>query len=363
MKDYVLEYKHNGINYDVHLIDSPGFDDGSANDAEVLSRIATYVNTIYKLKHPIAGVLYLHDITKAKMGGVGIRNVRMLENMIGVDKWDNCTLVTTKWGCTKNPDGEAKREQKLETDPKFFKSMCENSKHARMTRFEGTKASALNIIKPHLGRKFSPAISLQMVDPKRPKLKLGETDAGRIVADGLEELLKSQERTAELAEVNKIFEQRFDEATFKDFKEKRDKLKQQHGLNRAGRWVARTVILGGGIAATIFTLGPGASAFALAPAFETVAISQKKAEKEQVAQLEADYKAETRLSSKLSQLGTGWLRDRKVKELKQLNSDEHSIASSEHTSLDSDRTRLVQEANARPRTSIDSTSTDSFLSH
>ena len=46
-----------------------GFDDGVANEAEVLSRIAAYI----KLKQPIAGVLYLHDITKEKMGDVSIQ--------------------------------------------------------------------------------------------------------------------------------------------------------------------------------------------------------------------------------------------------------------------------------------------------
>jgi hypothetical protein len=57
----------------VAFTDCPGFDDGTANDVEVLSRIAAYINTIYKPKQPIAGVLYLHDTTKEKMGGVGIR--------------------------------------------------------------------------------------------------------------------------------------------------------------------------------------------------------------------------------------------------------------------------------------------------
>lgn len=52
---------------------SLGFDDGVANEAEVLSRIAAYINTIHKLKQPIAGVLYLHDITKEKMGDIGIQ--------------------------------------------------------------------------------------------------------------------------------------------------------------------------------------------------------------------------------------------------------------------------------------------------
>lgn len=68
----------------MHLIDSPGFDDRSLSDFKVLTRIADFVNTHYKLGNTLAGVLYLHDITKAKMGGVGLRNLRTLEQMLAL---------------------------------------------------------------------------------------------------------------------------------------------------------------------------------------------------------------------------------------------------------------------------------------
>ena len=120
VKDYVFDYRQGGNLYEIHLIDSPGFDDGFDNDAIILSRIADYVNTTYKLKQTLAGVLYLHDIMKQKIGGVGKRNLRMLEEMIGMDKWDNCTFVTTKWGCTTNPEGEEARERTLRNSDEFL---------------------------------------------------------------------------------------------------------------------------------------------------------------------------------------------------------------------------------------------------
>ena len=42
----------------------------------------------------------------------------MLEKMIGIDKWDNCTLVTTMWGCTNKPQGEEMREKTLRVEEK-----------------------------------------------------------------------------------------------------------------------------------------------------------------------------------------------------------------------------------------------------
>lgn len=111
VQDYVLDYRQGNVLYAIHLIDLPGFDDDTLADDKVLLSIANFVNTTYKLKQTIAGVIYLHDITKQRMGGVGERNLRMLEKMIGIEKWDNCSLVTTNWGCTTNPEGEEKRKQ------------------------------------------------------------------------------------------------------------------------------------------------------------------------------------------------------------------------------------------------------------
>ena len=96
VQDYILLYQYKNIPYEIHLIDSPGFDDDSTDDVDILHNIAEYLNTTYKLKERLAGVLYLHDITKNKMGGSGTRNIRMLEKMIGMDKFKYCTVLTTK---------------------------------------------------------------------------------------------------------------------------------------------------------------------------------------------------------------------------------------------------------------------------
>ena len=172
-------------------------------DAEVLSKVADYVNTNYKLKERLAGVLYLHDITKGKVGGVGQRNIRMLENMIGDEKFDNCTLVTTKWGCS-NLNDENIREETLRSQRKYFGFMLPSENQdihhsAAIARFDPkTKATALSIIHPYLENKFTLKISSQMVDPKGPKLALGETEAGKVVADNLKKLAQTKQELAKV---------------------------------------------------------------------------------------------------------------------------------------------------------------------
>ena len=62
---------------------------------------------------------------------------------------------------------------------------------ATMQRFDlKSKGRALEIIRPLLDNEFVPKPSFRMVDPQGPKYALGETDAGKMVADNIEKLLK-----------------------------------------------------------------------------------------------------------------------------------------------------------------------------
>lgn len=328
VQDYVLLYQHKSVPYEIHLIDSPGFDDGSIVDAEVLSRIALYVNTQYKLKHRLAGVLYLHDITKTKMGGVAQRNLRMLEKMIGMNMCDNCTLVTTKWGCTNNPEDEEARENTLRAGKNYFGAMLQGAQQAKMMRFEPKiQERALAIIEPYLNNKFTPQISRQMVDPKGPKLTLGETEAGKVVADNLEKLAQTKQELDKVEAANQVLSRKFDESLFEEFREKRKKLRRKHHVQRSGRWILRTSIVGGAIVATVFTMGPGASAFVLVPWFEGFASWQKEAEIDAKTSLERELIEKSASADKLKRADSQWLWNKNVKSLQDLDEEGYSMKS------------------------------------
>lgn len=307
VQDYILCYKHNYTLYEIHLIDSPGFDDGTLNDTEVLSDIATYVNTTYKLNKRLAGVLYLHDITNGKLGGVGQRNLRMLERMIGQEEYSNCTLVTTKWGCTKSSQDEEQREVALRDEKKFFGGMLGNAQQARMERFHPkTRARALEIIAPYLNNKFTPQISQQMVDPSGPKLHLRETEAGKVIAENLEKLQQRNQEPEKLKRAWKILSQKYDEELFSEYKKDKKALRNKIRLKRTGRWIMRFTIVGGAITATILTLGPGASTFVLVPLFEKAVSEQKKAEKKEKEDLDTQYLKNIKKAGKPKDVDPDW---------------------------------------------------------
>ena len=318
VQDYILCYQHGGDLYEIHLIDTPGFDDGAFADVEILERIAGYVNTIYRLEKKLAGVLYLHDITKAKIGRAGVTNLQVLKGLIGEQAFANCTFITTKWGCSNEPQGEDDREEELGKE-QYFGEMLRSG--AKMKRFDPkTGEKALDIITPYLKTKFTLQISRQMADPHGPKLALGDTDAGKPVADKVKKFEQTKQELAKVRQAQVILSEKYDESLFADFKQKRKELRRKIRMHRSGRWIMRTTIVGGAIVATIFTLGPGASAFALEPVFEKAVRSQKKAEKKDKEDLKKEFISRSQHSSRLKQINSNWLFDKHVKQLDDLES-------------------------------------------
>lgn len=321
VQDYVMYYRYNNTRYEIHLIDSPGFDDGTLVDSQVLSDIAKYVNTSYKLKQRLAGVLYLHDITKGKVGRAAQQNLRMLENMIGKKEYSNCSFVTTKWGCTTNSQDEEQHEMTLKKEKKFFGGMLHDTQHARIERFHPkTSERALEIITPYLKNKFTPQISQQMVDPQGPKLSLGETEAGKVIADNLVELTQTNWELEKVQKAQEILSQKYDEALFSDFNQKRKGLRRKMRWQRTGRWVMRTTILSGAITASVVTGGPGASLFVLVPAFENAASGLKTKEKKQMEELKAQFVKESQNANILKEINPDWLDDMTVQRLEDVES-------------------------------------------
>ena len=140
---------------------------------------------------------------------------------------------------------------------------------------------------------------------------------------------------AEVQAARKILAQRFDEKLFEEFK-KRDRMIRKHRLQRTDRWIVRTTIVGGTIAATVLTMGPSASVVGLEAPFELFASDQKKSERRERDRLEREYKEESAASHALAGYDSTWLRNRKVKRLEDLDSEGHSLRSRTSTDFSED---------------------------
>lgn len=143
----------------VILIDTPGFDDTTLTDTDVLKLIAAYLVTTYaptqsyappanrfhsnKQGARLAGVIYMHRISDLRVGGSARRDFRMFQELCGEEAYPNVIIVTNMWGTVTEEDGIA-REQELASKNIFFKPILD--KRAKMLRHDNTKHSAHQII-------------------------------------------------------------------------------------------------------------------------------------------------------------------------------------------------------------------------
>ncbi|KAJ2935280.1 hypothetical protein H1R20_g1813, partial [Candolleomyces eurysporus] len=170
----------------VTLIDTPGFDDATKSNTEILRMIALFLTETYQHGKKLAGVVYIHRISDFRMGGFSTRNFRMFREICGDSTFKNVIILTNMWGEVSKSVGEA-RERELASDDLFFKPVLE--KGAQMLRHDHTLESAQAIVKRLLDNNpLVLQIQREIVDEKKDIL---QTAAGTELN---KELLAEKER-------------------------------------------------------------------------------------------------------------------------------------------------------------------------
>ncbi|KAH6886982.1 P-loop containing nucleoside triphosphate hydrolase protein [Thelonectria olida] len=174
----------------IRLVDTPGFDDTTLTDTQVLEMIVTWMGVQYKQKRKFAGILYLRDITEYKMKGSDITNLRMFRALCGTSGLDNVIVVTTKWNTmTENRQLAEYREEQLLSD--YLKPMLKSG--AEYARDHGTAKSSRTIIRKVLKKNQAFFLDLQreIIDEGK---RLNEIEAGKVLQ---EQLLKAEQKYKE----------------------------------------------------------------------------------------------------------------------------------------------------------------------
>jgi GTPase Era involved in 16S rRNA processing len=174
----------------VYLIDTPGFDDTTRSNVEVLQDIAVHLAESYKRGIKLCGIIFIHRITDNRIGGVSRQNIRMFEKLCGFDVMKNVILVTNMWGDLPSQQAGEKREAQLKSDDAFFKQMV--ARGAELVRHYNTIESVNNIILKLLAKEGPIVTKLQeeMVDEEK---NLTDTAAGDHLNHELSELQKKHE--------------------------------------------------------------------------------------------------------------------------------------------------------------------------
>ena len=119
----------------VHLIDTPDFDNTNRSDSDVLKDLAYWLGISYeKKKIQLTGLIYLHPITHVRMAGTPFKNLRTFRKMVGSGSITSIALVLTMWGPSSGKE-EEDRDVLLQTDPpvlgKHDQRRCEGPSSVR----------------------------------------------------------------------------------------------------------------------------------------------------------------------------------------------------------------------------------------
>lgn len=159
----------------IRLIDTPGFDDTTKADVNVLNNIAFWLSHSYRAepKLLLSGVIYLHPISESKMVGTATRNLAMMELLCGEENLSVVWLTTTMWGLV-SPERGLAREQELTSTDQFWGGLI----GSKVCRHQNSETSAFAIVDHIIAQHQPMALSIQrqMVDEQRD---VDQTDAGR----------------------------------------------------------------------------------------------------------------------------------------------------------------------------------------
>ena len=167
--------------FDVSLIDTPGFDDTFRTDMEILRGIAEWLeetlvilplswflitNTCNRYQRGIqlSGILYLHRITDNRVPNSFLRNIELLRRLCGDDAFSNIRFVTTHWDLLTD-QGEGERGEK-ELCSKYWNYLIEGG--SQVFRFQNTHPSAWKIINSLPMEGKATLIQKEMVDQLKP---------------------------------------------------------------------------------------------------------------------------------------------------------------------------------------------------
>ncbi|KAF6753689.1 P-loop containing nucleoside triphosphate hydrolase protein [Ephemerocybe angulata] len=212
----------------VRLIDTPGFDDTTKSDTDILKMIAMFLSSAYERGKTLAGVIYVHRISDHRMGGVSTRNFRMFRRLCGDGALKNVVIVTNMWNEVKEDLGK-RREHELRTQDTFFKPVLDEG--AVMVRHNHTKESAHRVL-GYLIHK-DPTILQVVREISIEKKGIDETAAGEEINKVLIAQAKAhRKQMEELLQEHKDALREKDEQARREIEEDRRKLEAEMKRNQ-----------------------------------------------------------------------------------------------------------------------------------
>ncbi|PYH90170.1 hypothetical protein BO71DRAFT_287176, partial [Aspergillus ellipticus CBS 707.79] len=152
----------------VHMIDTPGFDNPTQSDLEVLRQITQWLS---ESQIQLNGVIYCHRI----MSATSVSNLQVIRKMCGDSNLPALALITTFWDLVDTDEG-GERQKTLESTPHFWKELIERG--SQPFSCDDDRSTALEPVEYIIKRNQAVRLQIQteMGDPAR---LLEQTAAGK----------------------------------------------------------------------------------------------------------------------------------------------------------------------------------------
>jgi GTPase SAR1 family protein len=130
----VTSYRYSYGGKTFRLIDTPGFDDSRFGEDIIVEKILEWLRNSSAQGTTLNGIIYIHPITKPRIGGTASSNIRMFKQLCGNDFYQNVVLATTFWDDIDLSEG-ARREKEL----------CENDEFWGILKRRGSRVVRLGL--------------------------------------------------------------------------------------------------------------------------------------------------------------------------------------------------------------------------
>ncbi|KAE9368404.1 hypothetical protein N431DRAFT_381805 [Stipitochalara longipes BDJ] len=188
-----------------YLIDTPGFDDTSRSNTDILKEVAACFCNMYAKGLKLNGIVYLHRISDPRMSGSAMKNLNMFQKLCGTQSSPNVVLVTTMWKELQQQTGGIaageRREEELKTKDLFWAGML--NRGSKIMRHTGDRKSAQAILSSILDARTKVTLDIQteMVDEG---LQLDQTTAGKYLKQDYADLMHKYKVEAEEMQKSKL---------------------------------------------------------------------------------------------------------------------------------------------------------------
>ncbi|KIJ63775.1 hypothetical protein HYDPIDRAFT_112726 [Hydnomerulius pinastri MD-312] len=156
--------KRSGL--DMVLVDTPGFDDTTKTESDILKMISEWLNASYKKQVLLAGILYFHRISDDRTPRMSSKNLRGFKQLCGETAPERTVLTTTMWDEVEESTGI---ERLKELESSHWKGMI--TKGSKTFPYKNTAESAQDLIQlvianaeKRRGKGQEPAVSVTLDD-------------------------------------------------------------------------------------------------------------------------------------------------------------------------------------------------------